>query len=68
MDTSPLDSSTDPAALLAEAEAELAAINDALRRLDDGTYGRCLQCGATIADAVLELDPLATTCQPSCSG
>jgi len=52
----------DPAALLAEAEAELAAVDDALRRLDDGTYGRCRACGGTIADEVLASNPLAERC------
>lgn len=52
--------------LLLAAEAELAAINDALRRLDDESYGRCSACGEPIAELVLETDPLTTTC-PSCA-
>lgn len=52
----------DHAGLLADAEAELTAINDALHRLDDDSYGRCLTCGEPIAEPRLEADPLALTC------
>ena len=54
------------ARVLAEIADRIAAVDDALRRLDEGRYGRCLGCGATIADDVLAADPLATTC-PTCS-
>ncbi len=37
----------------------LAAIERALRRLDDGTYGRSVRSGAPIPDARLEADPAA---------
>ena len=65
MESTAADDLTDPAGVLARAEAQLAAVDDALRRLDDGTYGRCGRCGATLADEVLAADPLATVC-PSC--
>ena len=53
---------TDHAGLLADAEAELTAINDALHRLDDDSYGRCLSCGELIAESLLEADPLVLSC------
>jgi DnaK suppressor protein len=37
----------------------LAAINRALRRLDDGTYGRSVRSGVPIPDERLEADPAA---------
>jgi DnaK suppressor protein len=37
----------------------LAAINRALRRLDDGTYGRSIRSGVPIPDERLEADPAA---------
>ncbi|WP_421726395.1 TraR/DksA family transcriptional regulator [Bauldia sp.] len=41
---------------------EIARIDAALRRLDDGTYGECLRCGEEIAEKRLEIDPAATLC------
>ena len=55
----------DPAADAARLEqigSELTAVERALERLDDGTYGRCEVCGAELAQADLESDPLATRC------
>jgi DnaK suppressor protein len=37
----------------------LAAIDRALRRLDDGTYGRSVRSGLPIPDDRLEADPAA---------
>jgi DnaK suppressor protein len=37
----------------------LAAIDRALKRLDDGTYGRSVRSGAPIPDERLEADPAA---------
>jgi RNA polymerase-binding transcription factor DksA len=42
-------------------------VDSALIRLDDGTYGRCVLCGATIEDAVLADEPTAQQC-PACAG
>ncbi len=56
------DPRTDPATLLAAAEVELGAIDDALRRLDEGTYGRCNRCGADLGDDRLDAEPLAVLC------
>jgi RNA polymerase-binding transcription factor DksA len=46
----------------AEGRAEIAAAREALRRMDDGTYGRCARCGAPIAEARLRALPYALTC------
>jgi RNA polymerase-binding transcription factor DksA len=48
--------------ILEQVEAELADIEHALTRLDDGTYGRCEVCGAAIADDRLEALPAARFC------
>lgn len=37
-------------------------INDALRRIADGTYGICAQCGGPIAKARLDIVPHARLC------
>jgi DnaK suppressor protein len=42
-------------------DADLAAVEVALRRLDDGSYGTCEVCRAPIADEVT-VDPLARRC------
>lgn len=50
---------------LAEAErdtVELRAIGEALRRLDEGVYGLCADCGADIAAERLQVQPLASRC------
>ncbi len=43
-------------------ERLLAQVRDALRRLDDGTYGICLGCGLAIDSARLEVLPYASLC------
>jgi DnaK suppressor protein len=40
----------------------LAAIDAALARIDEGTYGVCVNCGAQIAPERLEAMPWATLC------
>ena len=42
--------------------AEARQISLALARIDNGTYGTCTNCGATIALARLEAEPAATRC------
>lgn len=44
------------------AEAMLKAINSALGRIDEGTYGTCTRCGRPIAEARLEALPYAELC------
>jgi DnaK suppressor protein len=43
-------------------ERLLREIDDALRRLDDGTWGRCVVCGRPIDDERLRAVPYATLC------
>jgi RNA polymerase-binding protein DksA len=40
----------------------LAAIDAALARIENGTYGTCVNCGAQIASERLEAMPWATLC------
>ncbi|MBD0328870.1 MAG: TraR/DksA C4-type zinc finger protein [Thermoleophilia bacterium] len=44
------------------AEAVLTAIDGALRRIEDGTYGTCRVCGREIAPERLEARPWADLC------
>jgi RNA polymerase-binding protein DksA len=44
------------------ARRRLADLDDALRRLDDGTYGICAECGKPIPGERLEARPSARTC------
>lgn len=48
--------------ILDEVEAELADVDHALRRLDEGTYGTCEACGKPIPDERLEAMPAARFC------
>jgi RNA polymerase-binding protein DksA len=43
-------------------EHVLAAIDAALKRIEDGTYGTCTNCGKQIAEERLEALPWATLC------
>ena len=40
----------------------LAAIDEALKRIEEGTFGTCARCGQPIAEARLEAMPYATKC------
>jgi len=46
----------------ARAKVELAKIDAALKRLDEGSYGECLDCAEAIGQARLEANPTATRC------
>ncbi|MDN5805924.1 MAG: TraR/DksA C4-type zinc finger protein [Brevibacterium sp.] len=48
--------------LLHQSEERLIAIDEALQRLDQGTFGICTDCGKPIAEARLEVRPYAPTC------
>lgn len=48
--------------ILEVVEAELEAVERALRRLDDGTYGSCEACHQPIADERLEAEPATRFC------
>ena len=49
-------------AILANDQALMQEIKDALKRLDDGTYGRCIDCGQAIPEKRLEAIPWAARC------
>ncbi len=49
-------------ALAAQLRVELAEVDRALQKLDDGTYGLCETCGEPIAPARLEAMPAARFC------
>src|SRR5919112_2544928 len=49
-------------ALLAAARERIAEVDDALRRVDAGTYGICERCGQPIAQERLAVRPFARCC------
>lgn len=49
-------------ALRDDAERRIAAIDDALARLDAGTYGKCTGCGRPVPPARLAAVPGVETC------
>jgi RNA polymerase-binding transcription factor len=50
-------------ALMEMKSETLARIDEALRALDEGTYGICASCGKEIAEARLKALPFATLCR-----
>jgi DnaK suppressor protein len=46
---------------------ELQRLGAALRRIEEGEYGWCAECGDAIAERRLEVDPCATLCV-DCAG
>jgi DnaK suppressor protein len=67
-DQHPADPSTETyererdTSVLQRVEVQLAEIDAALRRIDEGTYGTCELCGRPIADERLEAMPAARYC------
>ena len=51
-----------PGSLEDNAEQVLSAIDGALRRIEEGTYGICETCGRPISEERLEAIPYATQC------
>jgi DnaK suppressor protein len=49
-------------AMLEAADDQREQIRAALARIDDGSYGTCVDCGATISDARLSVRPEAARC------
>ncbi|NUS14881.1 MAG: TraR/DksA family transcriptional regulator [Streptomyces sp.] len=49
-------------ALLGQARERLAALDEAMERLDRGEYGRCEGCGEPIPAERLDILPAATSC------
>lgn len=55
----------DDAALEGQAaliDRQIASVSRALERIERGTYGECVRCGAAIATARLEVRPEAALC------
>lgn len=54
----------DPVALRRSADLQttIGEIDEALARIDAGTYGRCVACGSEIPEERLELRPFAGRC------
>lgn len=48
--------------ILEQVEAELGEVEQALVRLEEGSYGRCEACGGPIEDARLQARPEARLC------
>jgi hypothetical protein len=48
--------------LLERADATLSAVELALRRFDDGSYGKCEVCGVALSDDELEAAPALARC------
>ena len=49
-------------ALIQMKSETLNKVNEALRRLEEGTYGNCFECGEEIAEARLRALPFAVRC------
>jgi len=52
------------AASVQTAQAQRAEVVAALARIDDGSYGRCVDCGNSVPDARLEARPASPRCVP----
>lgn len=49
-------------AMLEAAEHQRVQLRAALARIEDGTYGRCTDCGVAISEARLQVRPEAARC------
>lgn len=49
-------------ALIEAADGQRTQIRAALQRIEDGSYGTCTDCGATISEARLSVRPEAARC------
>jgi DnaK suppressor protein len=64
VETSEADIQEDIEFALIQMKAEtLQRINEALDRLEEGTYGRCFECGDEISEARLRALPVAVRCK-----
>jgi RNA polymerase-binding transcription factor DksA len=52
--------------VLAKVREELDEVEEAMKRVEDGSYGRCEACGNTLSAEELDAFPLARRC-PACS-
>jgi RNA polymerase-binding transcription factor DksA len=51
-------------ALIDQQQAELRAVRAAIARLDDGSYGECVDCGGEVGAERLRASPSAARCIP----
>ncbi len=49
-------------AFIETSRERLGEVDEALARMDEGTYGTCSECGAEIPEARLEARPLSVRC------
>ena len=49
---------------LAKVREELDEVEEAMKRIEDGSYGRCEACGNTLSDEELDASPMARRCLP----
>ena len=49
-------------AVLAAAKVQLRAVQDALQRIEHGSYGTCADCGSAIPEGRLDARPEASRC------
>ena len=49
-------------ALIEQTRGRLAEVDAALEKIEEGTYGVCVDCGQEIAEARLEARPLSVRC------
>jgi DnaK suppressor protein len=52
--------------VLAKVREELDEVEEAMKRVEDGSYGRCEGCGGTLSATELDAYPLARRCR-ACS-
>ena len=63
-DSSEIDIQDDIEFALIQMKSEtLSKVNEALRRLDENTYGNCFECGDEISEARLRALPFAVRCK-----
>jgi len=49
-------------------ERRLMDIEDALKRIDGGTYGKCIRCGEDLSQEMLEASPESGLCKACKTG
>jgi DnaK suppressor protein len=52
--------------VLSKVREELDEVEEAMKRVENGSYGRCESCGTTLSAEELDASPLARRC-PACS-
>lgn len=57
-----IESYEENTSILKQLEVQYNEIKDALKRIEDDTYGKCGVCGEEIPEARLEANPSAKTC------